>query len=188
MNTKTLQLNLIKLGFGEFLRPYGADGKFGAKTSNAVKNFQAWYNKTLKKKIKVDGIPGPQTYEAIKHSMKEAGRKGTRNFKTSEFRCKGSGQLPKNGMDNNLLLKLEELRYRLGGKAVVINSGYRTPAHNRRVGGASNSQHLYGKAADIVVRGVSPSRVYREADKLFNGVGKYNTFTHVDTRNGKARF
>ena len=178
MNTKTLQLNLIKLGFGEFLRPYGADGKFGAKTSNAVKNFQAWYNKTFKKKIKVDGIPGPQTYEAIKHSMKEAG----------EFRCKGSGQHAQNGMDNNLLLKLEELRYRLGGKAVVINSGYRTPAHNRRVGGASNSQHLYGKAADIVVRGVSPSRVYREADKLFNGVGKYNTFTHVDTRNGKARF
>lgn len=91
-------------------------------------------------------------------------------------------------MDKNLLLKLEQLRYNLGGKAIIINSGYRSPAHNKRVGGATNSQHLYGRAADIVVRGVSPSRVYAEADKLFNGVGRYNTFTHVDTRAGRARF
>ena len=91
-------------------------------------------------------------------------------------------------MDKNLLLKLEQLRYNLGGKAVVINSGYRTPAHNKKVGGASGSQHLYGKAADIVVKGVKPSTVYDAADKLFNGVGKYNTFTHVDTRSYKARF
>ena len=185
MNTKTLQLNLIKLGFGEYLRPFGADGKFGAKTSNAVKRFQAWYNKTFNKKIKVDGIPGPQTYGAIRHAMKDAGVKGTNNFKINEFRCKGTGKLPNGGMDNQLLLKLEELRYRLGGKPVIINSGYRTPEHNRKVGGAANSQHLYGRAADIVVKGVSPSRVYQEADKLFNGVGKYPTFTHVDTRPGK---
>ena len=94
----------------------------------------------------------------------------------------------KNGMENDLLTKLEQLRYRLGGKAILINSGYRSPAHNKRVGGASQSQHLYGKAVDIVVRGGKPSVVYREADKLFNGVGKYNTFTHVDTRSWKARF
>ncbi len=79
--------------------------------------------------------------------------------------------MPKGGIDNNLILKLEQLRYNLGNKAVIINSGYRTPTHNKRVGGASKSQHLYGKAADIVVRGVTPSTVYNAADKLFNGVG-----------------
>lgn len=188
MSVKTAQTRLIQLGYGEIMRPYGADGKNGPKTKQAVRTFQSDYNKRFNKKIKVDGIIGPETRKALDHARNQVGKKGTRNFKISEFRCKGSGKLPSGGMDNNLLLKLEELRYRLGGKAVVINSGYRTPAHNRRVGGASNSQHLYGKAADIVVRGVSPSRVYREADKLFNGVGKYNTFTHVDTRNGKARF
>ena len=188
MNTLTVQRNLIKLGFGKYLRPYGADGKYGGKTKEAIKTFQKAYNRKFNKNIKVDGIPGPQTYAAIRHWLAEAGNVGTNNFNIREFRCKGSGKLPKNGMDNTLLHKLEELRYRLGDKAVIINSGYRTPEHNRRVGGASNSQHLYGKAADIVVRGVSPSKVYKEADKLFNGVGKYNTFTHVDTRSYRARF
>lgn len=183
MSIKTVQQNLIRLGYGEIMRPYGADGKNGPKTQEAVRAFQR------DAKIKVDGIVGPQTLKAIDSALKNAGRKGTKNFKISEFRCKGSGLLPTGGMDSNLILKLEELRYRLGGKPIIINSGYRTPEHNRKVGGAANSQHLYGRAADIVVKGVSPSRVYQEADKLFNGVGKYPTFTHVDTRPGKkARF
>lgn len=190
MNTLTLQRNLINLGFGQLLGKYGADGKIGNMTRNAVKEFQKWYNKTYNKKIKVDGIPGPQTYAAIRQATKDAGKNGTRNFNINEFRCKGSGKLPTNGMDNQLLLKLEELRYRLGNKPVVINSGYRTPSHNKKVGGASGSQHLYGKAADIAVRGVNAHRVYQEANKVFanGGVGKYTTFTHVDTRGYKARF
>lgn len=188
MNIRTVQNNLVDLGYGSLLRPYGIDGKSGAKTKNAVRTFQRDYNKRFNKKILVDGIPGKQTEKAFADWKKQAGNKGTRNFKTSEFRCKGSGQLPSGGLHNQLLLKLERLRYNLGDKAVVINSGYRTPAHNKRVGGASNSQHLYGKAADIVVRGVKPSTVYNAAIKLFNGVGRYNTFTHVDTRPNRVRF
>jgi len=185
MSIKTSQEKLIRLGYGEYMRPYGADGKLGPKTKKATLEFQKDYNKKTKKRIKEDGIPGPETNKALDHWMKEAGRWGTKNFSIDEFRCKGTGKLPSGGMDNQLLLKLEELRYRLGGKPVIINSGYRTPEHNRKVGGAANSQHLYGRAADIVVKGVSPSKVYQEADKLFNGVGKYPTFTHVDTRPGK---
>lgn len=188
MNTKQVQLALISLGYGEIMRPFGADGKRGAKTQLAIKTFQGDYNKLFNKSILEDGIPGPQTYAALRDWQKQAGNKGTKNFKISEFRCKGSGTLPNGGIDNNLILKLEELRYALGGKALVINSGYRSPAHNKRVGGASKSQHLYGKAADIKVRGVTPATVYRAADKIFNGVGRYNTFTHVDTRENKARF
>ena len=188
MNTKQVQEHLIELGFGERLRPFGADGKIGKKTRDAVKTFQAVYNKTFRKNIYVDGIPGKQTYDALRYWKRMAGQVGTNHFNIQEFRCKGSKTMLKNGMDNDLLTKLEQLRYRLGGKAILINSGYRSPAHNKRVGGASQSQHLYGKAVDIVVRGVKPSVVYREADKLFNGVWKYNTFTHVDTRSWKARF
>lgn len=71
------------------------------------------------------------------------------HFKLSEFACK-------NGADKvlystELLDKLEELRS-YGGFTVSINSGYRTAAYNRKVGGASNSQHIKGTAADIVVR------------------------------------
>lgn len=188
MNVKQVQDSLIKLGYGELLRPYGADGKIGNKTRAAIKEFQADYNKKFGKKIKVDGLHGPQTYAALKDWITNAGSKGTKNFKASEFASKDGGGLPKGGMDSSLLTKLEQLRYNLGGKAIVINSGYRTKSHNKKVGGASNSQHLYGKAADIVVRGVKPSTVYDAAIKLFDGVGKYNTFTHVDTRGYKARF
>lgn len=188
MSIKQAQNKLIQLGYGEIMRPYGADGIRGTKTEKATKAFQKEYNRTFKKNITVDGIPGQETEKALNHARNQAGIKGTKHFNMSEFRCKGSGKLPSGGMDKNLILKLEELRYRLGGKAIVINSGYRTPAHNRAVGGASKSQHLYGKAADIVVRGVSPSKVYNAADKLFNGLGRYNTFTHVDTRSYKARF
>ena len=70
------------------------------------------------------------------------------------------------------------------GSAIVINSGYRTNAHNIKVGGSKNSQHVLGKAADIVVKGVTPSKVAAFARKIgFRGVGEYNGFTHVDTRN-----
>lgn len=188
MNTKTVQLHLIKLGYGSLLRPYGADGKIGTKTRAAVKQFQKDYNKLFNKNILVDGIPGKQTYAALRDWIKNAGIKGTKNFNINEFASKDGGGLPKGGMDSTLLTKLEQLRHKLGDKAIVINSGYRTASHNKAVGGASQSQHLYGKAADIVVRGVLPSKVYTTADKMFNGVGKYNTFTHVDTRSWHARF
>ncbi|HSH52601.1 MAG TPA: D-Ala-D-Ala carboxypeptidase family metallohydrolase [Bacteroidales bacterium] len=188
MNTKVLQENLVKLGFGRYLRPYGIDGKYGEKTIIAVEMFQQEYNKLFNPNILVDGIPGNQTYTAIRKWLKNAGKKATHNFSISEFNCKGTGKMLSAGMDKELLHLLETLRFNLGDNAVIINSGYRTPEHNRNVGGASKSQHLYGKAADIVVRNVSPSRVYNEAVKMFDGVGKYNTFTHVDTRGYRARF
>jgi|SRR5690625_2109018 len=188
MNIRVVQNNLVDLGYGALLGDAGVDGVNGKMTKGAVRTFQADYNRRFKTNILVDGIAGRQTKTAFDLWKREAGNRGTRNFKISEFRCKGSGTLPKGGMHNQLLLKLERLRYNLGNKPITINSGYRSPSHNRRVGGASNSQHLYGKAADIVVRGVSPSRVYNAADKLFNGVGRYNTFTHVDTRGYRARF
>ena len=188
MNTRTLQNHLMELGYGTFMRPYGADGKTGKKTRQALREFQKDYNQLFNKNIYVDGIAGKQSYEALRYWKKMAGLVGTRHFNIKEFRCKGTGKMLANGMSNTLLTKMELLRYACGDKAMIINSGYRTPSHNKKVGGASGSQHVYGKAADIVVRGVKPSEVYRQADKLFNGVGKYNTFTHVDTRSYKVRF
>lgn len=112
------------------------------------------------------------------------------HFKYDEFRCKCCGKLPPNGIDPNLVLKLEILRKMLGDKPIIITSGYRCPTHNKKVNGAQNSQHLYGKAADIVVKGISPSDVYTLAEKVFydGGLGRYSTFTHVDTRGKMSRW
>lgn len=76
---------------------------------------------------------------------------------------------------------LEAIKATFGGAIVKINSGYRTKAHNANVGGVPSSRHLWGLAADIVVVGSTPDAVATEADNMeFGGVGRYNSFTHVD--------
>ncbi len=87
-----------------------------------------------------------------------------------------------------MVRKLQLFRDRLG-KPITITSGYRCPAHNKAVGGAKESQHLLGKAADIVVKGMSPATVAEHAEAIgFGGIGRYATFTHVDVRAGRARW
>ena len=112
------------------------------------------------------------------------------HFKYNEFRCKCCGKLPDQGIDPNLILKLEFLRMILGNKPITIVSGYRCPIHNKQVSVATNSQHLYGRAADFIVKGVNPSDVAKAAELvLYNGgLGRYKDFTHVDSRGEKARW
>lgn len=55
---------------------------------------------------------------------------------------------------NDCLDKVREL----WGKPIGVNSGYRSPELNRAVGGASNSQHLKGEAADITAGGREDNR------------------------------
>lgn len=102
------------------------------------------------------------------------------NFQIKEFACHdGSDEIR---IDEELVEKLQIIRSYFG-VPVSINSGYRSPEHNAFVGGVKNSNHVLGKAADIVVKGVSPKTVAEFAKKIgFRGVGLYKDFTHVDTR------
>lgn len=110
------------------------------------------------------------------------------NFKRSEFACQcGCGF---DVVDAELITILEELRVSRG-LAVKINSGCRCESHNKSIGGRSSSQHLLGKAADIVVEGYTPKEIQDYLkDKYPNkyGIGSYNTFTHIDSRSNKARW
>ena len=102
------------------------------------------------------------------------------NFQIKEFACKDGTDLIK--IDDELVEKLQIIRSYYN-KPVIINSGYRTNAHNKKVGGSANSQHLLGKACDIVVKGIMPKTVGEFAKKIgFTGVGIYKDFVHVDTR------
>ena len=110
------------------------------------------------------------------------------HFRLREFASKdGSDKVL---VDDDLVFLLEQIREAAGG-AVTINSGYRSPAHNAAVGGVSSSQHLYGRAADIVVSGASPLLVGQIAEYYLDrrgGIGVYQTFTHVDTRTIRSRW
>lgn len=84
--------------------------------------------------------------------------------------------------------KLQVVRNNFG-KPIVITSGWRSSRVNQKVGGASNSQHLAGKAADFVIVGVSPAEVQRYLNPHWHGgVGYGKAFTHVDIRPWRARF
>lgn len=122
------------------------------------------------------------------YSLAKDGEKSiTKNFKVREFKCKDGSDVI--FIADELVNVLQKVRDHFG-KAVTINSAYRTPTYNKKVGGATYSQHCYGTAADIVVSGISPNLVYAYVDSILpkGGVGKYPTFTHVDVREVKARF
>lgn len=112
----------------------------------------------------------------------------SKNFKVKEFASQdGSDPI---FISPELVEVLQKIRDHFG-KPVVINSGYRTAKHNKAVGGATYSQHLYGTAADIQVSGVKPKDVAAYAETLLpstGGIGIYSTFTHVDVRSVKARW
>lgn len=85
---------------------------------------------------------------------------------------------------------LEAIRAKLG-KPISIMSGYRTPEYNESIHGAKNSQHCQGRAADIRVSGIAASAVhavilsmYKSGEINIGGLGKYNSFVHVDIRYG----
>ena len=62
-------------------------------------------------------------------------------------------------------LVLEPLRVKLA-RPLVITSGYRSPALNRAVGGSPTSHHMQGRAADIIVPGMTPLAVCQVANQL----------------------
>ncbi len=77
----------------------------------------------------------------------------SKHFSRKEFKCK-CGKCDYDTIDAELLVILEDVREHFG-KPVIINSGNRCPTHNKNVGGATNSYHVRGRAADIVIKGVS---------------------------------
>lgn len=112
----------------------------------------------------------------------------SRNFQVNEFACNDGSDTVL--VSSELVALLQQIRDHFG-KTVVINSGYRTSAYNKKIGGATHSQHVQGTAADIVVSGISPLAVAQYAEYLqptSGGIGVYTSFTHVDVRASRSRW
>lgn len=99
------------------------------------------------------------------------------HFSRAEFDCHDGAMA---NPHPNLLAALENLRTIIGNRPIRIVSGYRSPAWNKRVGGATRSQHLVNAAADI------PSGIATVDQALaagFTGVGWCGSWAvHVDVR------
>jgi uncharacterized protein YcbK (DUF882 family) len=106
-------------------------------------------------------------------------------FKPSEFRCKCKlstcDTIPPQA---HFLKTIDLLRERVGSP-LIITSGCRCVVHNQMEGGAKNSAHLYGLAADIDISMFDPIeklKIFTIALDLFEGVGIGNTIIHVDLK------
>jgi len=107
-----------------------------------------------------------------------------KNFSPAEIACRGTGQLK---LHPEALDKLQALRDRLG-KPLIVRSAYRSPQHNRNVGGAPRSKHMDGTAFDIAMANHDPVAFEAAAREVgFLGFGTYprSGFMHIDL--GPAR-
>lgn len=199
MTVKQIQCLLSFLGYysGQI------DGIFGDKTLNAVIRFQDDFGC-----LAVAGDPGTETQKALRHAVaygmperkpqddpeNDDFWEHVRYFERREFACQCGecGGFPVEPQ-KELVLKLDEFRDRLGVPVYIVDadgSGVRCPAHNVAVGGAKNSQHLYGMAADLH-SSKSPEEMYRVAEETLGntgGIGIYKWGIHFDVRSVKARW
>lgn len=172
---KQLQERLYTIGY----EPGTADGIFGEKTRQAVISFQADAG------LQADGIVGKNTWNGLGkikiYSLKEAGNKNiTANFKVKEFACKDKSDTII--LHEEFVQKLQQIRNHFG-RAVNINSAYRTRVHNKREGGSSNSYHIKGRAFDLAIKGVNPNDMAKYAQSIgINGIIRYSWGIHVDSR------
>lgn len=110
------------------------------------------------------------------------------HFTPAEFDCPAVKNSGAKYMDETFVKKLDTLRGLLR-VPLVVSSGYRSPGYNKKIGGAPESRHLKGKAADIAIAGEDAYKLLGLAFTLgFTGIGinqkgPWNKrFIHLDMR------
>lgn len=123
----------------------------------------------------------------VKEFRKGSNVQITKNFNSNEMDCKCTYKdCTVTLIDMDHMEKLQTMRTKWK-KSVTISSGYRCKKYNKDVGGATHSRHRKGDATDITVKDISPNEVADNCEH-FDGLGKYNSFTHVDSRGTPARW
>jgi zinc D-Ala-D-Ala carboxypeptidase len=166
--------------------PVADDGAAGPLTRQAISWFQEAWTRTS---LDVDGRWGPNTETAARQCLADHGRISD-HFSLVEFACPHC-RWPR--AHRTLVRGLEQYRTaRFPQRGLVVISGYRCPEHNAAIRGASGSQHLLGRAADVppvgdgglvTVDDVARLRLFAGLEyqpKTWSGRG----CTHVDVRAG----
>lgn len=207
MTNKQRQHLLAYLGYYVML----VDGEWASGSREACKEFQR------DRGLTVDGYGGPETDKALRYSVyndlkrpvleeevviaKPETTTGTfwddsEFFDREEFRCQCKGKYC-NGFpvepEEELVRVCNEIRRRLGVPVSIVDSGgsgVRCSRHNAAVGGVGNSNHLYGRAADLH-SGKSPQEMYRVAETVLGNTGElglYDWGIHVGVNCTYSRF
>ena len=181
------------------------DGQWGGMSTAACRAFQKDYGLTadgicgaMTQKMMVAAVAGTASkVERPAEAEQEATDKpktGTfwddiRYFTRDEFRCQCNGKYC-NGFpvepEEKMVRTVDEIRHRLGIPIGIVTSGgsgVRCSKHNAEVGGVYNSEHLYGRAADLH-SSASPAKMKAVAEEVMGntgGIGLYDWGIHVDT-------
>lgn len=199
MTVKQIQCLLTYLGYCTGT----VDGIWGEKSQRATIDFQREYMA----QEDVDGIFGAATEKRIlevvasgeepiadKMSATADWWKDIRYFTRAEFKCKCGGRYC-NGypaeIDMSMVKIADKIREKIG-KPIAINSGLRCKTHNANVGGVSNSQHLYGNAADLgCPTGCTPEQMASIAEEIMGDTGEIGIYSwgiHVGVNCKYSRF
>jgi uncharacterized protein YcbK (DUF882 family) len=118
--------------------------------------------------------------DSLRFEIDKVGRsyKVSRNFTLGELASKDGANIVL--LHPALIIALQTIRDHVG-KPIRVNSAFRSPTHNKAIGGASNSLHTLGLAADVVIDGITPIEVASLANDMgLGGIKAYPTFTHID--------
>lgn len=189
------QLQIRVAGWAGYDRSFSVDGQYGPATAQAVRNFQSAYGLT------VDGVAGSQTFATIYGLQDDDCTPIHFSWSEVDDVCFGGFPTPVSGTSvatvrSNLMQvmwRAEALRHRLGDHPLRVTSAYRSAACNRQVGGAANSNHLYGRAIDLVPAGggVTMCRIAQEGryvafrELLGPGYPDHSDHIHLGIQSGK---
>jgi zinc D-Ala-D-Ala carboxypeptidase len=186
------QLQIRVAGYPGYGGHLAIDGDFGPATKAAVQRFQSAYG------LGADGIAGSATYSKIYALQDDDCTPIHFTYAELDDGCGGSGwdggplsaaQTKANALQT--MWQLEALRHAMGDAPLNITSGFRSISCNNSVGGASNSQHLYGRAADLVGSHSLCAMAQRARYHGFGGIfgpgyPGHNDHTHVDIRTSNS--
>lgn len=160
------------------------DGLAGTATKSATADYQDVVG------LEVDGIAGQNTRAVLLGEItSETPCKWDeiKHFKREEFACKCGGRYCDGypvEMKHKLMVVADRVREHFG-KPCIISSGIRCKQHNKNVGGVWDSKHLFGKAMDFSVEGVSGKEVLAYVKKQPEIVYAYNidgTYIHMNIK------
>ncbi len=182
------QLQIRVAGWPGYGGHLATDGAFGPATKAAVQRFQSAYG------LGADGIAGPATFSKIYSLQDDDCTPIHFTYAELDDGCGGSGfdggPLSEAATKANALQtmwQLEAMRHALGDQPLNVSSGFRSIPCNNAVGGASNSQHLYGRSADLVGSHSLCTLARQARNHGFGGIfgpgyPGHNDHTHADIR------